>query len=103
MVDAFAPACNASSGVSAFGPSVEADLMITPASGEPEPAHMIRTVAGLAGPFVPYNRAGQNPTGANAHIEATYVGFNPRYEGTFAGMRPWSAGASGAGGGASRA
>jgi hypothetical protein len=70
-----------------FGPSLEADIIH---AGTPN--HLIRTNAAVNGPFAAFGPAGQNPSGANARIAATYVDFNPRYQSSFANrMKPWSA------------
>lgn len=67
-----------------FGPSFEADAF------EPDgtPTHVVRTQASTSGPFAPYSIEGQNPSGANKYIAATYTDFNPKWHGTER-MRPW--------------
>ncbi len=70
-----------------YGASVEADVLV---SGTPN--HMLRTVSRAAGPFTGFSAAGQNSSGANAHIQAAYADFNPRWDSGYASrMKPWSA------------
>ena len=72
----------------AFGPSFEADVL------EPDgtPTHLVRTQASAAGPFAQYSVEGQNPSGANKFIAATYTDFNPKWSSGIPNrMRPWGA------------
>jgi hypothetical protein len=69
-----------------YGPSFEADIF------EPDgtPTHLVRTQASAAGPFAQYSIQGQNPSGANKYIAATYSDFNPKWKVGFPSrMRPW--------------
>ena len=88
---AFLPACGG-----AAGPSFEADLVVEDGADAATTvvAHLVRTVADpSAGPFTVYGPAGQNPSGANAHIAAAYVDLNPKWEASVpARMRPWGLG-----------
>ena len=77
----FFPACGDS-----YGPSFEADVI----DDSGHRSHLVRTQANVDGPFTHYSQAGQNPSGANKYIAATYVSFNPRWESSVANrMRPW--------------
>jgi hypothetical protein len=108
---AFYPQCDPAATGARYGPSVEADIVLpstataaattpTGVAALPLPSskddgastHFIRTVAGVDGPFIPYTAAGQAPSGANKHIAATYVDFNPAYLSTVLNrMKPWGA------------
>lgn len=69
-----------------YGPSFEADVF------EPDgtPTHLVRTQASDDGPFAQYSVQGQNPSGANKYIAATYTDFNPKWKSEFPNrMRPW--------------
>lgn len=69
-----------------YGPSVDADTFAFGAA-----QHLIRTAVAPGGAFRDYGMAGQNASGANAYIHATYVGFNPRWTSDEPNrMRPWS-------------
>jgi hypothetical protein len=82
----FVPACG-----DAFGPSYEADVI----DDSGHRSHQIRTQVGVDGPFTNYDSAGQNPSGANKYIGATYVSFNPSWEPAVANrMRPWGGAAN---------
>ena len=80
--DAFYPECGG-----LFGPSLEADIVEFGVA-----QHLIITQSNRSGPFAAFGDHGQNPSGANAHIAATYVDFNPQYQPQYANrMKPWSA------------
>ena len=80
--EAFYPECGG-----LFGPSLEADIVESGTA-----AHLIVTESANSGPFTGFGAHGQNPSGANAHIAATYVDFNPQYQPQYANrMKPWSA------------
>jgi hypothetical protein len=69
----------------AFGPSFEADV-----THDGTHSHLMRTQASPEGPFASYSSAGQNPSGANKYITATYTDFNPSWKATVSRrMRPW--------------
>ena len=79
----FYPQCGA-----VFGPSFEANIF------EPDgtPSHLVRTQASDAGPFAQYSNHGQNPSGVNKYIAATYTDFNPKWNADVPNrMRPWGA------------
>lgn len=69
-----------------FGPSFEANVI----DADGSLSHLVRTVASAAGPFAQYSFEGQNPSGANKYIAATYTDFNPAWGPSAANrMRPW--------------
>ena len=80
--EAFYPDCGG-----LYGPSLEADIVESGTA-----AHLIVTESTRSGPFSGFGAHGQNPSGANAHIAATYVDFNPQFQPQYANrMKPWSA------------
>ena len=85
----FYPQCDGFASGPGFGPSFEADAI----DEDGGLAHLVRTVASADGPFAQYSAQGQNPSGANKYIAATYTDFNPMWRPAVANrMRPWVGG-----------
>ncbi len=80
--DALFPDCQG-----AYGPSVDASVIVDGVR-----QHLLRSEVRPAGAFETFGASGQNGSGANAYILATYTAFNPRWRQAEANrFKPWNA------------